>query len=327
MKKDISDKGKLLTFYNEVKNLIVSVSTKYISCNDLTIIITGSMGRGEASIISHNNTFKILNDVDIYLVCDQVEQEHLHNISVEIKSNLEVDFADIGFISIKDLETLPCTMQNYDLKYGSRVVYGDKYILKSIPDYTLKMMNKKYFSQLFINRIAGILSCEIEEKNNQYRETQLIKFFISLGDNYLFREKGLYSPSYFERKLLFTNNYQGSQILGECIELSYSMKLDPMLNYSVHKLEEILKDRAQFMNIIKKEIFRYDISYILTNEWAGLYELINSNLKRLKLMQIPSIQSIVCQVGNKLVEDFSRVKVNSIEKRKKLMLLWERLCH
>jgi hypothetical protein len=107
-----------------------------------SIIITGSFGRGEAKVVEEGGKLKFLSDCEVILIpykwifsrrkLDEFEREFYERtgLKVEIWGFAPTIYLCIPFLS-KRMKPL---IANYDLKYGSKVVYGKNY-LEKIPGF------------------------------------------------------------------------------------------------------------------------------------------------------------------------------------------------
>ena len=59
----------------------------------------------------------------------------MNEIKLKIKSLIDIKWIDISVLKEQKLKRLKPTIFNYDLKYGSKIIYGDKNILTKIPNY------------------------------------------------------------------------------------------------------------------------------------------------------------------------------------------------
>jgi len=106
-----------------------------------SIIITGSFGKGEARVVEENGKLKFLSDCEVILIpykwvfsrkkLEEFEHEFYKRtgLKVEIWGFTPTIYLCIPFMN-KRMKPL---IANYDLKYGSKVIYGKNY-LEKIPE-------------------------------------------------------------------------------------------------------------------------------------------------------------------------------------------------
>mgnify|MGYP000400678164 CR=1 FL=1 len=143
--------------------------------NPQAIIIYGSYGRNEGAWILDKNNFLPYNDFDIVIVDDSTNNSNYNKkLNESLKKKLNVDWIDLQVLSRKKLKSLSKrTIFNYDLKYGSKVIYGDKEILYG---------TQAIFSEgISVNTLSClILATPI---NNEPLLTQLIGRVVRKHDN------------------------------------------------------------------------------------------------------------------------------------------------
>lgn len=129
-----------------------------------SIILSGSFGRGEATVVRENRELRFLSDCEINLISAKyVSRSKLRKLTLEIKeeTGLQVDIygttLSIYLLVPAMHKMMKPTIQNYELKYGSRVLYGKNY-LRRIPDFQPKDIPLWEGIRLLFNRMAEALN-------------------------------------------------------------------------------------------------------------------------------------------------------------------------
>jgi hypothetical protein len=161
----------------------------------------------------------------------------LAGLGDELARELGIDFVDLGW-SDGRWENLPLTIENYDLKYGSRVVSGDPSILDRIPPYASADLPAYEFTRLLLNRTAGLLASTEgfarrkpppSAERRRFRTNQIVKALIAIGDWHLFLWRG-YDSSYERRRQRFASLAPGAGVdpaLAAKVVAAYRCKCSP----------------------------------------------------------------------------------------------------
>lgn len=175
-----------------------------------SIIIAGSFGKGEACVLEdEEGRLRFLSDCEVILISERLIFkrkkikkfcEHFYN-----KTGLKVDISG-RILSLQLLMPSPKnfkpTIDLYDQKYGSRVVYGKDYF-KRVPDFKPEEIPVWEGIRLLFNRMAGAL----ENFSFQNPSAEMIfwadKVVLACQDSLLLL-KGKYHPLYRERNNIFS---------------------------------------------------------------------------------------------------------------------------
>lgn len=168
------------------------------------LILYGAFGRGEGRIEKDANNFRIINDLDIIAVTEG-DLADLKLPWKEVQTKLQKDsstFIDIKPISYNLLPRLSFTMDNFDLKYGGYVFWGDDSVLDIIPDYETSKMPRIQGRRLLLNRLItflearGDLNKEIPKgTRSAFCNYQSSKIVMACIDAYLV-ETGTFTTKY-----------------------------------------------------------------------------------------------------------------------------------
>jgi hypothetical protein len=181
-----------------------------------SVILVGGFGRGEGSVIKENEHVKPLNDYDLLIITNKLFSPHklINNLSKRLAEELNIDFVDISTLHQSKLGKLQPTVFNYDIKYGSQVIYGDKSVLDKIPNYEPEDVPLWEGIRLLFNRMAGMLgglsieyfSRQLSIKEKRYLINQINHLIIAWID-VLNLSKSRYSHSYQEKLEIFRELY------------------------------------------------------------------------------------------------------------------------
>lgn len=126
-----------------------------------SIILVGGFGRGEGTVINDTP----FNDYDIVVVGPKKKN------SVSICGDFAIE---ISYKTKNEMKHAPCTLFNYDMRYGGHVIYGDTTILDTMPRYSVEEIPLLEGTFLLLNRVM----LHIIDKN----EKHLVKLFLAMGD-------------------------------------------------------------------------------------------------------------------------------------------------
>ena len=124
-----------------------------------SIILHGSFGRGEGAVIVNNGNLTFLSDFEITVVTPKHIGKDLEILAFEVGKEI---CAAIGLWRNKpgkynSYRVRKPTIENYELKYGSRIVYGENYLDK-IPDFKPEDIPLWEGIRLMFNRMAESLN-------------------------------------------------------------------------------------------------------------------------------------------------------------------------
>ena len=194
--------GKVAQVIEELKKEIIS------RFHPKSIILTGSFGRGEATVIEENGKLKFLSDCEVILIpykwifnrkkLDRFEQDFYERtgLKVEIWGFTPTLYLFLPFLNKK----IGPTIANYDLKYGSKVIYGKNYLDK-IPAFKPEDIPLWEGVRLLLNRMAEALEhFSLNPSENMLFWTD--KIILACQDSLLLLLNE-YTPSYRERNERF----------------------------------------------------------------------------------------------------------------------------
>lgn len=177
----------------------------------LSLVVTGSVARDEATVVSLDSGWKLLGDAEFLVVVRQTsgpaDATSLDFIKSESEAKLrseriEVDI-DLGLVRTSYLKNLPPHIFSYELRACGKVISGDPGILNLIPTYGPKDLSREDAWRLLCNRMIEQFRFMGEPMNSA---TQLsprlhyatVKLFLDMATSYLVFA-GDYAPTYRER--------------------------------------------------------------------------------------------------------------------------------
>ncbi len=188
---------------NKILNHLFSIIIDELKfTNPKAIIIYGSYGRNEGAWIKENNNLVPYNDFDIVVINDSKNKlKEKRNISELLKKKLKVEWIDLQFMSTYELKKLnKKTIFNFDLKFGSKIIYGDKKILDKIPLSSSKNIDINDLEVLFNTRLwtfyGSYKSFEnMDSKSSRFFKYQMSKAILATVESFLIRNN-YYNCSY-----------------------------------------------------------------------------------------------------------------------------------
>jgi len=206
--------GKYTIFNNEIVDLKIEKDLDYIvteickNISPISIILTGSFGRGEGTVVQENGKLHFMSDYEICVVCSKLRTRKICSI-LSKKMSEELGIAtSISWISPTRLRynrnrnisigyTNPSIFM-YELKAGSRVIYGKNLIKKNI----IHPSNINLWEgiKLLLNRMAESFAQYSSNDLESYVKSYWIdKILLACGD-ILLLHSSQYHYSYQERR-------------------------------------------------------------------------------------------------------------------------------
>ncbi|MEA2012949.1 MAG: hypothetical protein U9O87_07730, partial [Verrucomicrobiota bacterium] len=207
--------------------------------NDITaLILGGGYGRGEGGVISHDGKMQLYNDYDFFVITENVSMQRRNELNRELyeiseglteKIGIDVDFGPA--VNKSRIPKTTFTMMWYELKNGHYVIYGNKNLLKDIPDYDGKNMPISEAASLLLNRGVGLMLARNKlaknpQKNElEFAERNIYKALMACGDSFLISEKK-FIYSYQKRQALLNDCKQEGIIAKYNFKKHYSDSID-----------------------------------------------------------------------------------------------------
>jgi len=149
------------------------------------VYLSGGFGRGEGTVRQVGGQWIPLNDYDFIVMDDPTvtQREVGYALGRRLADDMGLDAVDIGWMSPANLPTAAVTMDNYDFRYGARLLWGEesRSVMPLFPEGALPVFE---LVRLLCNRAAGLLSATLPEHPNSadYAVVQVIKAGMALGD-------------------------------------------------------------------------------------------------------------------------------------------------
>jgi len=273
-------------------NTIIRIILKKLGGNLISIIVYGSHGRDEGAFIISKNKVYAYNDYDILLiVSNKIHSSELSLIEKMLKQLLKVQWVDISQMTVKSMSKLNPTMYNYDLKYGSRVIYGLDNVLDLIPkfkntDITLLDAEILYFTRMwtFLGSIMGPIRSELIGEKSRLFRYQMAKAVFAIVDANLIINKS-YTSSYKERVSILRNLQGIPPELSQLATWALNEKLRPK---DIVMSEDEVED--MYSNVIK---MYFNVMFKVLGLYYGK-ELKNSfDLERAKKNRISELSLFI----------------------------------
>jgi hypothetical protein len=183
-----------------------------------SILFTGSFGRNEPAAIVNDGNLKFLSDCEICIVPDKyISKKSIERVKSKLSKITGLDLTISRSIGLRIYSSLPVpqvisckiwkhTIQRYDLKYGSRIIYGENCLQKT-PDFKPEDIPLWEGIRLMFNRIAEALKHFSIDSSYTLEEKQELIYWISkiiiACQDALLLSIGKYHPSYRIRNNMF----------------------------------------------------------------------------------------------------------------------------
>lgn len=248
------NREKCLIKLNRDIDIIINTIRSISNLDLISIILYGSYGRDEGAFYDSNGKIFSYNDYDLLLITKSKSNiESLEMMKSLIKKKVDIKFIDLSQKNRNMLKYLRPTIFNYDLKYGSRVIWGDKGILDLIPEFkpeqiTLKDAEILYFTRLYT--FLGSLELNafqegVKGENSRFFRNQMAKAILAIVDTELI-QLGAYHTSYRQRVNNLANLYSDSPLLVEMAHWALNEKLNPQdIIMNSHQLTRLYKEVIQ----------------------------------------------------------------------------------
>ncbi len=293
-----------------------------------TIILYGSYGRSEGAWIKASETYNPYNDYDLLIVLED-EAKHpkdLPSIKEKLLNQINIKWVDLSFVSLtKFIGNRNKSIFQYDLIYGSKVIFGNFKILESIQKFDSSEINLNEGKLLFFTRLWAFMGGVVTVKDLNSSEAiffryQMSKVVLAVVDMILLIN-GRYVSSYVERCNLAIKICKREDILKkELINWAINEKLNPSTKVMTKKEVICLQENVanifsiyalRLLSIIHKKNFSnlVDFKNLYATSlferlkiFAGLILRKNTNYRKvyiLNIIQILIVSNILGQVSLK----------------------------
>lgn len=135
--------------------------------HSLAGILIGGYGRGEGTPFIHpDGSQSPFNDYDLVVVVERLDnhvREHFRILEKDLSNELGLP-VDLCPYALAHLRRCACSLLNYEMKYGHKIIWGDGDILAALPDYPPDSIPLFEGSRLLLNR--GKLLLDIRQRLN-----------------------------------------------------------------------------------------------------------------------------------------------------------------
>lgn len=149
----------------KVNKIVETIKDEIIrSVHPKSIILKGSFGRGEASVVEDDGKLKFLSDCEVIVIPKKrIKRGELSRLSRELtqRTGLKVEITDIELelnfcIALHLWNRILPTIDNYELKHGSKVIYGENF-LERLPNFKADKISIWEGIRLMLNRMIESL--------------------------------------------------------------------------------------------------------------------------------------------------------------------------
>jgi len=243
-----------------------------------SIVLGGGFGRGEGSVLVDENGFRPVNDYDIFVVVSDEDSTDYRPVGTELARELNVRWVDIIPIKFSSIATLPPSQFHYDLKYGSRHLWGE-YVLDRIPTYPEGRVDGESINTLLLNRLVCALEAYSEEFERRPLTPQEAFFLINQTGKVvsacvecLLMKDGQYHPSYRTRHERFQRIFSSEFSLVQLNETATQFKLRPS--------RSLVTDPVIYWKNAIKEYVRLLASFLVADSSPSIPALVEAVLHK-----------------------------------------------
>jgi hypothetical protein len=199
------------------------------------VVLTGSFGRDEGGVIrDRDGRVMPLNDYDVLVLAPDTHParvNRLHALGRDLAAEFGIDFVHFSvWPNLAPAQHI--TIGNFDLRYGSRVLWGPPDLLATLPRFAAADIPLFEGLLLLYNRLGGLLSALGQPRATPaYLRNQIMKGRMALGDWHLLRARA-YDVSYATRRERFSWLAGGLPLDAEsrqAVTDGYTFKLEPDL--------------------------------------------------------------------------------------------------
>jgi len=320
---------KVAEIIEELKNEIIS------RFSPKSIIISGSFGRGEATVIEENGRLKFLSDCEVILIpykwvfnrrrLDEFEEEFYRRtgLKIEIWGFTPTIYLLVPFMR----KRIKPSIANYDLKYGSKVIYGKNY-LEKIPSFKPEDIPLWEGIKLILNRMVEAL-----EHFSPHNPTDKMVFWtdkiVLACRDALLLTIGRYTPSCEERNRVFKESIDKFNI--SCVQTLANFAVDAT-NRKLNILNGTPQDKKRYwfqVSRICDEVLRYvvKVGYELDfSDWLDFQrKYMNSNLK--DYTTLPFNNAILQNLFRFLKKWILKYKLPNLKMMMKPYIKWDQILY
>ena len=127
------------------------------------VVLCGSYGRGDGALVPGPGGMMPYNDYDLVIVSDAIppRRKQVALLSA-LQQSCSLKTTDIKYYRTRNLRRLRPTVFNFDLKYGSSFLAGNRSLLVQIPEFASADIPLREVLVLFLTRLWTLLGCATE---------------------------------------------------------------------------------------------------------------------------------------------------------------------
>jgi len=202
------------------------------------ILLSGSFGRGEGTVHVSGNESSV-NDYDIVLVTSRnlsfLESHKIRRLRERLIADLSLKHLDLMSCPVNILSAPALTLYHYDLKFASKVLWGDERVRDLIPCSVNACIPLQEIENLLLNRMVTLLEGSPAHATGSHpvdRSRQVAKVIYAVIDA-LSIQRSTYKPLYFDKlsqlELLFRSARSDPRYVSllEWMPLAWDYKAPP----------------------------------------------------------------------------------------------------
>lgn len=165
------------SYPSELKNIVKEMCNILFSIKGVkSIILSGSLGRGEFTYFYYDNEIRFLSDIEMFVIVEKKNREinsvqnKINNIESYVSQTSKLFHIDISFLEKNKINKLPPWLQFWEIA-KENVILGDE--IKITP----KPIDLRYLNEFSLNRLQSIILYFPKELFFKiYREDKIIEF-------------------------------------------------------------------------------------------------------------------------------------------------------
>lgn len=144
----------------EIKDFLVRVLDVLVSKKAISVILSGSVSRGEMSYLYNGGDLKLYSDLEFFVVTNEKMKrqeimllyEKIRDLEISLNKQSKFTHIDVSFLSLRELRRLSPKFQFYETKKTGVVLYG-KDLRPFFPD----KVDVKYVNEASIDRLWSLI--------------------------------------------------------------------------------------------------------------------------------------------------------------------------
>lgn len=247
---------KVETKINEMLQQIAAEFSRHLAAEEYkAVILLGGYGRGEGGVLTEDGVEKPHNNFDLLLIHTQDVSEKIITLRKQLEvlsGKLEIGI-DLGTIAASKLKRAQCRVMWYDMRFGHKVILGDKNFVRSLRQFQLKNIPAWDVRNLMVNRGTLMIINDLLLDENKLDRAQkkliikhIVKAVIGYGDALLYF-LGDYSWSYVEKQQRMRKQNQVDQDVKQLYEEAMEFRFQPdyaeFLQKNLLSYTEILREK------------------------------------------------------------------------------------